>query len=124
MEILINILLPVLLLMLQFSLKFFIDRKVNAFNFVLSILEFPLSTIFLSLSFFAAFLMTNKSRLEEGFALFLITVIITVFSVFFWRRAVNHFENEKFLYAFLLGLLNFSISIPLLLYSINILINI
>ncbi len=118
MKLLINIVLPLILLVLQFSLKYFIDRKATVFNFVISILEVPLSIIFLGLSFFAAYVMTSETNIDQGFIWFLVTLFLAIISIFIWRRSVHQFENERFISATLLGILNLFISVPILVYSI------
>ena len=113
-----NILLPVILLGLQFSFKYFIDRRATAFNFVISILELPLSISFLALSFFSALIIAAKGQILEGLIFLLITIIFSVVCVFLWRRSVENFEKENFKKAFILGTLNIILSIPLLFCSI------
>jgi hypothetical protein len=113
--------LPIMLLILQFSFKFFIDKEATLYNFVISIFELPLSIMFLSLSFYAALVMTKIEKVQLGFNWFLITLIATFFCVFFWKRSVKNYENENLKSAFGLGMLNLVISTPLFIYSIIIL---
>ncbi|WP_163717235.1 hypothetical protein [Mangrovibacterium lignilyticum] len=110
--------LPLMLLTLQFCYKFFIDKEATTYDFVISILELPLSIMFLSLSFFAALVITNISQADLGFKWFLGTLIASIFSVFFWKRSVVYYEREKLKPAFWLGILNLAIAAPLFVYSI------
>ena len=115
--------LPLILLCLQFSLKFFIDRRATAYNFFTSFLEIPISIFFLTLALLAAYIISGKGDIQFAFCLFLCILVILVFSIFFWRRSVEHFEKENFGYTTLLGILNLIISLPTLLYIIYFIIN-
>lgn len=111
-------LLPLVLLGLQFSLKFFIDRRATAFNFVTSILEVPINMLFVSLALLAAFIIAGNGDLQKAFVCFLIILCILTFCIFFWRRSVEQFEKKYFYWCFGLGFLNLSISLPTIIYII------
>src|SRR5688572_28644814 len=87
-------LLPLVLLGLQFSLKFFIDRRATAFNFVTSILEVPINMFFVSLALLAAFIIAGNGDLQKAFMFSLGILCLLVFCIFFWRRSVEHFEKQ------------------------------
>lgn len=116
-------LLPLILLGLQFGLKFFIDRRATAFNFVTAILEIPISMLFLTLSLISAYIIASKGDVQYPFMMFVAIVILLIFCIFFWRRSVEHFEKENFGYASCLGILNLVLSLPTLIYVIYYLIN-
>lgn len=105
---------PVILLTVQFSFKFFVDRRATAYNFVVAILEVPISIIFITLSLTGGFIVTGKSQLKEAFIIFLLIILLLFFCILFWRRSVEHFEKKNFGYTVLLGVLNFFLSIPLI----------
>lgn len=110
--------LPLVLLGLQFSLKFFIDRRATGFNFVTSILEVPVNMFFVSLSLLAAFIIVGHGDVQQAFITFLVILCILVFCIFFWRRSVEHFEKKNFWSAFGLGFLNLALSLPTLIYIV------
>jgi hypothetical protein len=117
-------LLPVVLLGLQFSLKFFIDRRATAFNFVTSILEVPINMFFVSLALLAAYIIAGNGDLQKAFMVFLGILCMLTFCIFFWRRSVEHFEKKYFFWAFGLGFLNLSIALPTIVGIIYFLMNI
>jgi len=116
-------LLPLILLGLQLSLKFFIDRRATAYNFFTAILEVPVSILFISLSLLSAFIIAGKGDLQMGFIYVLLILVVLTFCIFFWRRSVEHFERENFGYSTCLGILNLILSLPILLYIVYFLIN-
>jgi hypothetical protein len=115
--------LPLVLLGLQFSLKFLIDRRATAYNFLTALLEIPISIFFLSLSLLAAFIIAGKGDIQFAFVFFISILVLLVFCIFFWRRSIEHFEKENFFYSVGLGILNLLISLPILIYIIYFLIN-
>lgn|GEM_PF-2925206 len=116
-------LLPIVLLGLQFLLKFLVDRRATAFNFFTALLEIPVSILFLSLSLLAAFIIAGKGSVQFAFFSFPIILVVLLVCLLCWRRAVEHFEKKNLGYTACLGLLNFVLSIPILLFIINFLIN-
>lgn len=111
-------LLPVILLALQVALKFFIDRRATAFNFVTALLEVPISILFLSLSLLAGYIINGKGDVHFAFCSFITLIILLVFCIFFWRRSVDNFERKNFWSAISLGGLNYVISLPTLFLAI------
>lgn len=116
-------LLPLILLGLQFSLKFFIDRRATAYNFFTAILEVPISILFISLSLLSAFIIAGTGDVQKAFIYVLCILVVLIFCIFFWRRSVEHFEKKNFGYSTSLGILNFVLSLPILLYIVYYLIN-
>ena len=115
-------LLPIILLGIQFSLKFFVDRKATAYNFAIAMLEIPISIFFITLSLIGGFIVAGNKGLEKGFLLFIIIIPLLIFGIFFWRRSVEHFEKKNFGYAICLGFLNYTLSIPTILLVVSCLI--
>jgi len=105
-------LLPIILLGIQFSLKFFIDRRATAFNFVTSILEVPINIFFISLALLAALIISGNGDIQKAFMLSLGILFVLIFSIFFWRRSVEHFEKKNFVWSFCLGFLNWALALP------------
>ncbi len=111
-------LLPLVLLGLQLSLKLFIDRRATAYNFAASILEVPINMFFISLALLAAFIIAGNGNVQKAFVFFLIVLFVLTFSIFFWRRSVEHFEKKYFFWAFGLGFLNLVLALPTIIYLI------
>ena len=111
-------LLPILLLGLQFSLKFFIDRRVSAYIFLSSLLEIPISILFLSLSLLAGYIIAGNGDLQTAFVLFVSILVMLIFCIFFWRRSTDHLDKKNFGYTTCLGITNLVLSLPTLLFVI------
>lgn len=105
-------LLPLVLLGLQFSLKFFIDRRATAFNFATSILEVPINMFFVSLALLSALIIAGNGDIQKAFMFFLGILCLLPFCIFFWRRSVEHLEKKYFFWAFGLGFLNLALALP------------
>lgn len=116
-------LLPIVLLGLQFSLKFLIDRRATAFNFFTALLEIPISILFITLSLLSAFIIAGKGNVQSAFIFFPSIIVVLIFCLLFWRRAVEHFEKKNLGYTTCLAVLNFVLSLPILLFTIYFLIN-
>ena len=114
----IKIILPIFLLTLQVALKFFIDRRVTFFDFVMALLELPVSMLFLSLSLLAAFVIGGLTGAEKAFSAFVIVLVFYVICIFLWRRSVDRFEKEFMKSTLALGASNFILSLPSLIYTI------
>jgi len=116
--------LPPAILFLAFLIKLFIDQAVELPDFVSAVLELPVDIQFLSLSFAAAIAIAKKVESSFGLLLFIAYVIAAIVTTIFWRRSIGLFDKEKLVKCTLLGILNYSISVPLLVYTITLLTNI
>ena len=110
--------LTVILLLLQFSLKLFLDRKVTTYFFALSVFELPTNIFFISLTLIAGYILTSKSDVSQEFIFFIAILLILIFSVVLWRRSVDNLEKKKFAFAFWLCLANYFICLPVLIFII------
>lgn len=113
-----KIMLPLILLGLQFSMKYFIDRRATFFNFATSILEIPISVLFVSISLLSGYIIAQLYDIQMAFIYVLGILVITSFCIFFWKRSVEHFERKNFGYSSMLAVLNFIISLPVLVYVV------
>lgn len=110
--------LPIVLLILIFFLKLLIDRKAKAGDVVLSLIEFPTNIIFLGFTFVVAFTLSSKENIEKGLLVFIIYILLTVFIIFLYRRAIDSYyaDKKKLLTLFLAA--NYFICLPSITYSI------
>lgn len=112
---------PILVLLISTSFKLFIGQNPSWFNFFKSMLEFPLNLIFTAISFVTGFLIT-KSETNFRVVFYLLSFILIVGIItLIWRKATSHFEEEKYWTAIILTSLNYSISLTVLVISINVL---
>jgi hypothetical protein len=116
-------LLPLILLGIQFSLKLFIDRRATAFNFTTSILEVPINIFFISLALLSALIISGSGDIQKAFILSLLLLPALIISIFLWRRSVEHFENKRFFLSSVLGILNYVLALPTIVYVIYFLMN-
>ncbi|GLG82262.1 MULTISPECIES: hypothetical protein [Acinetobacter calcoaceticus/baumannii complex] len=114
-----SIILPVIVLVLSFSLKMFIDRQTTAHDAISSALELPVDIIFLSISLIVGFILVPRADTLTGFVWFCAYLILAIVIVFIWRRSTNmHINNGKYIG---LGFLNYLLSISSLYFSIKLL---
>jgi hypothetical protein len=111
-------LLPLILLGVQFSLKFFIDRRATAYNFYVALLEVPISMFFISLSLLSAFIIAGGGDLQLAFIYVLLILVVLIFCLFFWRRSIENLDKKYFGRALGLGLLNLTIALPTIVFII------
>ncbi|WP_411824634.1 hypothetical protein [Leptospira sp. 'Mane'] len=105
----IEILIPLLLLALIFILKAFVNRETSLSQLLSATLELPVDIIFLSLSFYSAYLI-NQNNLDGTLLIFILGIIIGVITIVFWRISIKLAENEERLNSILLTVINFFIS--------------
>lgn len=115
--------LPALILLLKFILKLFVYSKPNGVTITVAIFEIPVNALFLSLSFVAAFIIGYKVNVPGFFILFISLLIVILFSIICWRGAENLLLKKKYGWSIFFGILNFIVAIPILVYSVLILIS-
>jgi len=114
--------LPIVLLGLQLALKFFIDRRATAYNFIVAVLEVPINMFFISLSLIAAFIISGHGDTQLAFLFFLSILVVLIFGIFCWRRSVENLDQKKFIIACILGTVNLILSLPIFLFIVYFLI--
>ena len=114
----IDIILPIALLFLTYTLRLFIDRSVDGFEFLKSLCEFTVDIVFLSLSFIIAYTVTHKEHQAEGLLYFIIYLILAVIVVFIRRRSIKLLEIRNWCWV-LLFVLNIAISVTAIFGSIS-----
>ena len=116
------LILPILLLVIAFILKLFIDRVVDAPAAIQAICELPVDILFLSLSFTVAFTISNKENQYQGILYCFSGLLIAIFVVFIWRKSIVLFLRDSNWWMFLL-FINLSLSFSGLMASINFIIH-
>lgn len=114
--------LPIFILTLAFFYKLSVDRAVNVPNLVQSICELPVDIIFLSISFMAAYTISEPKGLVKGLGFCLIFVLLAFIIVILWRKSLKLFENRSKWWILLLCL-NLMLSILPLICSVNVLLD-
>lgn len=114
--------LPIFILALAFFYKLSVDRAVNVPNLVQSICELPVDIIFLSISFMAAYTISEPKGLVKGLSFCLIFVLLAFIIVILWRKSLKLFENRSKWWILLLCL-NLMLSILPLICSVNVLLD-
>lgn len=115
--------LPGLVVLLRFFLKLFTNSTPNGVRITIAIYEIPVNALFLSLSFIAAYIISLKENPSIFFTLFIIILLLVIVSILIWRAAEKLLMKKKYFWSIILGFLNFLLGIPILIYSILLLIS-
>ena len=114
----IDVILPIALLILTYTLRLFIDKSVDGLEFLKSLCEFSVDIIFLSLSFLIAFTISHKGREIEGLLYFIVYLVIAIVVIFLRRRSIKLLEGGRWIWIFIL-LLNLTLSVTAIFGSIS-----
>lgn len=118
----IEVLLPIVLLVLAFLLKLFIDRSVDLPLFIQSVMELPVDIAFLASSFVIAYTIAFTTQHNDGILYFLIYVIGSIIVILGWRRAERFLDDSKYFSAVLLVVICYGLAISGIVISIKLLI--
>jgi hypothetical protein len=121
MVIKLEIALPVLLVIIAFIYKLWIDRQVTLILFIHAFYELPVDIYFLSLSFLVASIITPMVASPNKILYLLIAMVISFLGVIGWRKSITYLENEREPLSGLCFVINCTIAILCLIKSINIL---
>lgn len=113
--------LSIILVGLSFLLKLFVDRKTDMPIFINCLLELPVDLNFLGLSFIIAYIIRDPKNSATGMLYFGSYLLISILTVFMWRRSCHCFSLNDNKWTAFLGVLNFIISVILMLTSLNLL---
>jgi hypothetical protein len=113
-----DIILPILLLVLIFILKAFVNRTTSLTQLVEAIFELPSDIVFLSLSFISAS-MIAKNQLDIMALILIVGLIIEVISIVLWRCCIKQAEKSQIFISVLIAILNYVIGILSLSYSVS-----
>lgn len=115
--------LSILLLGLSFLLKLFVDRRTDIPIFINAILELPVDINFVGLSFTIAYIIKDINNVGNGLLTFFCYLLVSILTVFLWRKSGWCFETNKYWWTVFLAAINFLLSIILLLKSLELIIN-
>lgn len=116
-----DIILPIVILVLAFMLRLFIDRSVNKADIIETVCELPSDMIFLSLSFLMAYTISHSKSQAEGLLYSLINVIIAIVIVAMRKRSITSITDHR-RYIWLGWFVpNFLIAVTTLIFSIYLL---
>ena len=106
----IEVALPGTILLLSFILKLVVDRTADVPALVASLCELPVDIALLATALIAAFTIGHADQLKAGMLSFILYIVAAICVVFFWRRSVRLFENERPIGCFLLAALSYALS--------------
>ena len=122
-------LLPVLLLILKFGMKLWVGASHDGPAFWREVLQSPVDVGFLSLSFVASAIIkasvlengqvTNGKHIVFCFVIFVVYLVLIALSILIWKQTPQEIAKSAIIRAGLLGMFNYSISIPMLVYGIS-----
>ena len=118
-----EIILPIILLILAFLFKLLIDRTTTLPLFLKALYELPVDIAFLATSFIIAYIISSPTNAEDGLFRILVYLIGTIMITFFWRRSINCFEKDHYLWSGILAVVGFAFSIYGLVSSIQLLVS-
>ena len=110
---------PLLLVGLQFLLKLFIGERAGILATWKQFLQNPVDIGFLALSFTASIIISNKDRAATTFVIALIYVLLLIVSIIIWKYSPKNIVGARNAACFLI--INYIITIPMLVYSISLL---
>lgn len=121
---------PILLLVLAFVMKLFVDKVAGLFDFILSIFELPTEISFLAISMVVAYTISSPSNNKSGMCWFVAYLVAVFLVIVIWRRSTNLLiqtsrgtqslnQNRKGVLGCMLGILNYTIAITCLVHSIS-----
>jgi len=112
---------PVVLLLLQTGLKLLIAEDFKGTKLWVTILQSPVEIGFLALSFMATILVSDANKVMEAVIACFFFVLIMLASITIWKVSPTGALRGQIVKSSVLGVLNFSITLPMLVYSISML---
>jgi hypothetical protein len=112
---------PIVLLLLQTGLKLLIAENFKGRKLWITILQSPVEIGFLALSFMATILVSDASRVYEAVIVCFFFVLIMLASITIWKASPTGVLKEHVIKSSFLGVINFAITLPMLVYSISML---
>ncbi|HEV2882288.1 MAG TPA: hypothetical protein VGX24_13490 [Pyrinomonadaceae bacterium] len=120
-------LLPLVLLVLKFVLKLWIAEQHNALNLWKGVLQTPVDIGFLSLSLIASAIIkasgdvnvsSKYAALVMALVISFIYVALIAISIVLWKATPTNFTKRDICIATIVGLLNYALTIGMLVYGV------
>lgn len=105
-----DIVLPIILIIIAFLLKLFMDRNATLPHFIKSLYELPVDIVFLGLTFTTAFTISEASHMAKGMFYLFVFLVIALINVVLWRRSTTLYEQTSYSWASSLFVLNATIA--------------
>lgn len=115
-------LVPVVLLLLQFAMKLWIGEGISGLATWRQLLQSPVEIGFLALSFVASLVISSPTRANPAFVTCLIFFVLLFASILIWKLSPIALNARDIKISFALFALNSAITIPMLVFSINMLV--
>jgi len=112
---------PILLLFIKLGFKQLIDRQATYYNVVKGFLDLPMDILFITLSLMSAVLIMNGWSNPDIFVGFIVIILFLLISTLLWKRSIENYDKENWWTTFFQALVNFLISVPILVYTIQVL---
>jgi hypothetical protein len=117
-------LIPLILLLLQVLMKLFIADTYDKFKVWSAFLYIPVQTGFLALSFAATVLMSAPHKASLVFAVCLFYIMILIVCIVLWRQTSSSLVVRDVIIASLITIINFALTLPMLAYSVSLIVSI
>lgn len=109
---------PIVLFLLQTSLKLLTAESFVGNKLWAAILQSPVEIGFLALSFMATILVSDPSKVIPAIVSCFGYLLVLLISITIWKASPTSSKKEDIIKSSLLGFLNFSITLPMLVFSI------
>lgn len=123
----VSVSLPVAVLVLKTVLRMTVDQEVSFTGLVRSTINTPVDIVFLSISFFVAFLISPRSlapsiQLGQCIVVLIGLVIVSVITIVLQQRSNKFLDDSSFYTCAATILLSYLISVPVFTYCIAVLV--
>ncbi|MBY6135130.1 hypothetical protein KUV61_04775 [Nocardioides marinus] len=106
-----DLVLPISVIALAFTVKLFVDRSTSLPDFVASILELPVDIMFLAISLMVGLAIASADGENEHTIYLILLIILAIIVVGLWRKSAMFFENEHFKMSVGLAVASYTISV-------------
>jgi len=105
-----SVVLPIILVIIAFLLKLFMDRSATVPLIIRSLYELPVDIIFLAISFAIAATISKVEKRDEGLLLAFVFLVVVLICVVAWRRSILLFETNHKGWSLLIFIINVSVA--------------
>jgi hypothetical protein len=115
----IELIMPLILIVLAFLLKLFIDRTVTAPDALAALLDLPADIAFFSISLIVSFTIAAPSNRDVGMLWFAAYIVMSAFVIFLWRRSLSTFNAGRKFVPAVAGIVNYVITVSMAMHALN-----
>ncbi len=114
-------LVPLVLVLLKFLLKLYLGEKVGPLRLWQNFLQSPVDVGFLALSFVATIIISTSGHANSSFAVAVVFLLLLVVAILIWKLSPNTAGSRDILISSALVIVNYTIAVLMLVYSVSLL---